>query len=84
MMDLSLAFNVLVLTICAIDLSWSAAGRIVGWWQSRPRLSVRGGRSVENDAGFSPQRDDWYVFFHRADLVGSDFLISRTGYSRGE
>jgi len=65
-MELNLYFSGLVLSVCAIHLA-TVAG------QSLQELAHMLGFEQKKLQAQSPARDDWYVFFHCADLLGQDW-----------
>ena len=71
-MDLSLAFTELVFSMCALDLLWSASVRVDTWWHDRLSPLTSGLVSAKSAVNRPQKRGDWYVFFHCADLVGTD------------
>lgn len=78
-MALNLYFSAFVLTMCAIDLVWTASARINTWWNKNVPLShktaaVAEGREGRVHRAQAPQRSDWYAFFHCSDLVGREPL----------
>ena len=78
-MELSLYFTELVLTMCAVDLVWTASARIDTWWNENVRPLNKPGVFAQSRGGLvskaqAPQRNDWYVFFHCSDLVGREPL----------
>lgn len=58
-MEPGLAFTALVFSIGALHLIWQAADRISKY-----------NHSVNKTSKPAVKRDDWYVFFHRSDLLG--------------
>lgn len=68
-MEASLYFSAFVLAMCALHMIWTASATLGAWWRSHVPPSI--GRLAEN-SGRAPQRNDWYVFFHCADLVGKE------------
>jgi len=70
-MELNLYFTGLVLLICAIHLA-----TVVGHsfkQPTQPGFSAATGLHAQLRV-----RDDWYVFFHCADLLGPDWPANRT------
>lgn len=66
-MEANLYFSAFVLAMCALHMIWTASATLDAWWRSH----VPTDRLAEN-SGRAPQRSDWYVFFHCADLVGRE------------
>jgi len=65
-MEMSLYFSGLVLSVCAIHLA-TVAG------QSLQELAYMLGFKEKELHAQASVRDDWYVFFHCADLHGQDW-----------
>ncbi len=66
-MESSELFALGVLAICLMEIATKAGVRMQSWWNKRA------GRQKPTPPMHSG-RDDWYVFFHCADLVGPDSL----------
>lgn len=73
-------FSVLILAVCVIHLAATAGARMQSWWQTlaigryfserqMARAAEGSGQLAKTD---KIQHDDWYVFFHCADLVGKE------------
>lgn len=71
-MEMNLYFSGLVLSVCAIHLA-TVAG------QSLQELTQMLGFEQKKLHAQSPARDDWYVFFHCADLLGQDWRDHSAG-----
>lgn len=68
-MDSSLGFAVFVLAMCVLHLVWTASERMNVWWLRHVSPLQK---PAAKEKGRAPQRSDWYVFFHCADLLGKD------------
>jgi hypothetical protein len=68
MMEAGLYFSFFVFSMCAMHLISTASRRLEGWRlkQASPK------KAAATKIGQVPQADDWYVFFHCADLVGEE------------
>lgn len=82
-METNLYFSVLVLTTCALHLGWTASGWLNAWWAKNVAPSKKPAARPADSAGLpqrkpTPQRSDWYAYFHCADLVGKDPVINKT------
>lgn len=62
-MEANFYFSAFVLGMTALDLLWTASGRLDRWWRKRQGPAAK-------KSGRTRQRNDWYVFFHCGDLVG--------------
>lgn len=73
-------FTVAVLAVCAIHLVSTISARIFPWWEETVRRkdsSFKSSKTASSRIDLLqeipiPQRSDWYVFFHCADLVGRE------------
>lgn len=71
-MEPGLFFTEFVLTMCAVHLTWKASAHIDLWWNKNIRTPARKSDDAERRGGLTPQRSDWYAFFHCSDLTGKE------------
>jgi len=64
-MELNQYFLGLIVSMCAVHLASVASDHLRTLWNKRSQAQ-QGLRSE------SRERDDWYVFFHCADLLGNE------------